>query len=114
MDSLLPKVNKKKYKNTKQSLRRYVNHMTRYVDRNTATDLHLAPCNSSCKEDVHIPAWFELHWVRPSWWRRRAVDFFNQLSSNFLFWQHLCLIVSHFVFHSNEIKKREVRFLRIS
>lgn len=77
MNSLLLRVNKKKYKNTKQTLWLYANHMTRYADIDTATELHLAPCNSSYKEDVHIPAWFELHWVRPSWWWRRAVDFFN-------------------------------------
>lgn len=72
-------------------------------------------CNSSSEGvQVHTPAWFELHWVGPRRWWRGAVDFFNQLSSNLLFWQHLCFIMSHFVFHSNEIKKRQVRFLGIS
>lgn len=66
-------------------------------------------CNSSLEGvQVYTPAWFELHWVGPRRWWRGAVDFFNQLSSNLLFWQHLCFIMSHFVFHSNEIKKRQV------
>lgn len=72
-------------------------------------------CNSSLEGvQMYTPAWFELHWVGPRWWWRGAVNFFNQLSSNLLFWQHLCFIMSHFVFHSNEIKKRQVWFLGIS